>query len=336
MTNIKVSEKRHRLVSRSTSYWTTDAIANAEPIPLRTAPKSLLSQTPVTDGRSRVVPGNLPRTARRQLARTVEVANYSQFPFSCVGKLLMREGSNNFVGSAWMIGKQAILTAAHCLFDDNGTFFDDVIFIPQFDDGSEPLGRSAVVQMAIDQRYVSTSGDSDLRFDMGIAILDRPIGDDTGTVSFKPEPTSEIALGAEVTGCGYPADPPFDGSDMFKSTGPVVRDSAPGSTTERFFGAENDMTGGCSGGPWFDPSGVVIGLNSFVFVGESPRVMHSPYFGQGFQDLVQWGRDNGGFPTDGDGDHGIAPPPSGGTDTTELRAGLTEVVAKLSAIIEDL
>ncbi len=273
-----------------------DHMQHATPIPLRTAPRSLLQQATGQAGPSRVVTGVLPRSARRQVAQTVEVPNYSQFPFSCVGKLFMREGSNNYVGSAWVIGQQAIFTAAHCLFDDNGTFFDDVVFVPQFDDSREPHGRFAAVQMAVDQRYTTFSSDH-LNFDLGIAILDRPVGDDTGIVSFVENPIAQIAMGAELTGVGYPADPPFDGSDMFQSTGNVVRDSAPGTTQERFFGAENNMTGGCSGGPWFNPGGVVVGLNSFVFRGEQPPIMHSPYFGQGFIDLVEWASENGGGDT---------------------------------------
>ena len=334
MPNIRATENRQQVASRASSYWTKENMENATPVPLRTAPKDLLNQSGGQIGASRVVSGALPKSARRQAAQTVEVPNYSQFPFSCVGKLFMREGNRNFVGSAWVIGQQTIFSAAHCLFDDNGTFYDDVIFVPQFDNGQEPLGRFAAVQMAVDNRYTTLSGNH-LNFDLGIAILDRPVGNDTGIVSFAENPISQIALGAQVTGVGYPANPPFDGTDMFQSTGSVVRDSAPGSAQERFFGAENNMTGGCSGGPWFDPGGVVVGLNSFVFEGEQPPIMHSPYFGQGFIDLVEWARENGGGVPNGDPPiPDIPSTPNQSSDS--IKEGLNKVVAELNAIIDSL
>ena len=135
-----------------------------------------------------------------------------------------------------------------------------------------------------------------------MCIRDRPISEFTGIAGYAVNPTSQIAIGKAVTGVGYPAGPPFNGQRMFQSTGKVVRDSAPGTFEERFFGAENDMTGGCSGGLWLDSSNTVVGLNSFVFVGEDPQVMHSPYFGQGFEDLIDWAEENGGIgeePADG-------------------------------------
>ena len=148
--------------------------------------------------------------------------------------------------------------------------------------------------MAIDSRYAEFD-DEHLKFDLGIAILDRPISELTGIAGYAVNPTSQIAIGKTVTGVGYPAGLPFNGQRMFQSTGKVVRDSASGTFEERFFGAENDMTGGSSGGFWLDSNNIVVGLNSFVFVGEDPQIMHSPYFGQGFEDLIEWAEENGGI-----------------------------------------
>ncbi len=324
MTNIKVSSQKKSRARGAEKFWTKTRMRKATPIPIKVGSPRMLELGKPQAGQSRIVPPVLPRNVARLLAETNEVSDITQFPFSYVGKLFMREGNRNFVGSAWVIGNQAIFTAAHCLFDDNGTFFDDVVFHPQFRNGSS-LGAVAVVQMAIDQRYIADSGgDNDLRFDLGIGILDRPIGHLTGIAGFAVNPTAQIAPGNFVTGMGYPAGPPFDGTKMFKSKGRVVRDSAPGTFEERFFGAENEMTGGCSGGAWVDTSNIAIGLSSFVFVGENPPVMHSPYFGQGFEDLVEWAEDNGG--DDGsDDDNG---------DDDESDAG--SVAEKLKSVVETL
>ena len=332
MSNIKVSERRKSRARQSIRYWTKARISKAKPIPLKVAPMELLKMDKPEIGVSRIVQPVLPGGVSRMLAETSEVTDMTQFPFSYVGKLFMREGSNNYVGSAWVIGEQAIFTAAHCLFDDNGTFFDDVVFYPQFRNGGSPLGGFSVIQMAVDQRYVS-SGGSDLQFDLGLAILDRPISHLTGIAGYAINPTSQIAIGRLLTGMGYPAGSPFDGSKMFKSKGRIRRDSASGTMEERFFGAENDMTGGCSGGPWVDSSNIAIGLNSFVFVGEDPPIMHSPYFGQGFVDLLEWAEENGGFSTD-------EPDPDesgeGDGSSNEMKEKLQMIVETLTEIVDDI
>ncbi len=287
---LKISKRRKARARQSLRYWTKARMASAIPIPLRQAPGELLAQVRSSRGTKIVQP--VPAQGENRVrADTNEVSDMTVPPYSWAGKLFMREGNNNYVGSAWVIGCQAIFSAAHCLYDDNGTFFDDVVFQPQYRNGNS-LGSYAVVQSAVDERYTDFGNDY-LNYDLGIGILDRPIGNETGVAGYAINPISEIELDNYVTGIGYPAGPPFDGSKMFKSRGQIVRDSAPGTTQERYYGAENDMTGGCSGGPWVTDNGVVVGLNSFVFVGERPQIMHSPYFGQGFADLIDWARDLG-------------------------------------------
>lgn len=306
MSTLKISERRTSRAKQTAKYWTKSRMSKAKPIPLRVAPDTLRSSISGTEsGRTRVVAPVMPASTEKVAESTIEVPDINKFPFSCVGKLFMREGNSNFVGSAWVIGERAIFTAAHCLYDDNGTFFDDVLFRPRFKDGSSPE-QFSVVQMAIDSRYAEFDDDH-LKFDLGIAILDRPIADLTGIAGYAVNPTSQIAIGRSVTGVGYPAGSPFDGQRMFQSTGNIVRDSAPGSTVERFFGAENEMTGGSSGGLWIDPSNTVVGLNSFVFVGEDPQVMHSPYFGAGFEDLLEWAEEGGGIATDSEDEASSSP-----------------------------
>lgn len=329
MKNLKVSVRKKTRLRKAVRYWSKKNMKSAVPVPLRVAPMELMEAFLHTEesGPTQIsLP--VPPKINRMVAQTSEVTDMTAVPFRTVGKLFMREGSSNFVGSAWVVGKQAIFTAAHCLMDDNGTFFDDVVFQPQFKDGTS-AGAFPVVQMAVDSRYLVPGQDADLRFDLGIAILDRPIGDLTGITGFVVNPTSQIAIGKKVTGVGYPAGLPFDGSKMFQSTGEVVRDSAPGTTTERFFGAENDMTGGCSGGPWFADN-LAIGLNSFVFVGENPPIMHSPYLGQGFKDLIEWGEENGVI--DPDSDDTDTGGDTGGGDGESVKDQLMEVAEKLTQI----
>lgn len=53
-------------------------------------------------------------------------------------------------------------------------------------------------------------------------------------------------------------------------------------------GMHNNMTGGCSGGPWltsYNNQIYVNGINSFNYQGEEGK-MYSPYFGEGFLNLI--------------------------------------------------
>lgn len=329
MSNVKVSDKRKSRVRQSINYWTKARRAKAKPMPLKVAPAELMKMDKPEIGVTRIVQPVLPGSVSKMLAETSEVTDITQFPFNYAGKLFMREGDSNYVGSAWVIGDQAIFTAAHCLFDDNGTFYDDVVFFPQYRDGSS-LGGFGITQMAIDPRYYISSNNQNLDFDLGIALLDRPISNLTGIAGYAINPTSQIAIGEFVTAIGYPAGPPFDGSKMFKSKGRIVRDSAPGTAEERFFGAENDMTGGCSGGHWVDSSNIAIGINSFVFGGEDPPIMHSPYFGQGFVDLLEWAEENGGI---GNGDD---EPGEDDDSNDEIKERLQMIVEQLAEIVDGM
>lgn len=331
--NVKVSQRRKSRARQAVKYWTKTRMAQATPIPLRSAPLSLLTKIAEKDGRSRVV-RPVPPKSQRLAAQTDEVTDMTQLPFSYVGKLFMREGNNNYVGTAWVIGDRAIFSAAHCMFDDNGTFFDDVVFQPQYRNGNS-IGSFAVIQSSVDERYTDFGNDH-LNYDFGIGILDRSIGHLTGIAGYALYPTSQIARGQVVTGIGYPAERPFDGTKMFKSKGEIVRDSGEGTTAARFIGAENDMTGGCSGGVWVDEHDIAVGLNSFVFVGEDPPIMHSPYFGDGFENLIEWAKENGGINHVQDDDDGDDHDSDTEFDVEKIRDELATAVEALTTIANEI
>ena len=89
------------------------------------------------------------------------------------------------------------------------------------------------------------------------------------------------------TSLGYPRKPTdefeFDGRFLFASTGERLDDASPGVVK-----AENGLTEGSSGGPWFtDETGqmLVAGVNSTKPV-RSDEETWSPLFGEAFQRLL--------------------------------------------------
>lgn len=95
---------------------------------------------------------------------------------------------------------------------------------------------------------------------------------------------------------GWPADPPYDGKFLYQATGPCYGTSPkwppenhydpcskPNSTAAMIYMTCNSMTPGCSGGPWYDPSLGIFGLNSALILAPSmPEIYASPYFGNDF------------------------------------------------------
>lgn len=233
---------------------------------------------------------------------TALVERMAAYPFAVTGKLFMRfPNGATYVGSAWVIGRRAVFTAGHCVFDAaSGGWATNVLFQPQYADGTA-AGKWAFTRPAALREWVRGG---DLRFDLACGLVSDPVGDVTGQAGYAANDPSPPGV---LTAIGYPAEPssrfPFDGERMWRSVGEFdpTRDPAAGSTSDRVVGMFNAMTGGCSGGPWFrngERGPVACGLNSHVRVNppDEPPRMYSPYFGGAFLRLVKWLKDNGGEP----------------------------------------
>lgn len=292
-------------------FWTDEAMRRAKPIALPhgfTPPAEevqLALAEPVTPP-VRVAPtppdGRAFRVAEPGRPGTARVDDLKAYPFAVVGKLFMRFPNGALsVGSAWVIGRRAILTAGHCLYDaGGGGWASSVLFQPQYADGTS-AGKWAVSRPAALREWVSRG---DLRFDLACGVLNKVVGDVTGVAGYV---ANNATPPGTLTAVGYPAEPTrrhqFDGEKMWRAVGEFdpTRDPAAGTTADRIVGMFNDLTGGCSGGPWFrggEPGPVACGLNSHVRItpADNPPRMYSPYFGAAFLRLVGWLRDNRGEP----------------------------------------
>ncbi len=334
------------MAAASHEYWTAAKVAAVRPIPLRkihrpagTAAPAALAAPAV--GRTLMALPTPPKSASLTAsgvsnADTQKVADMTAMPFCFVGKLRMTFAEGDFQGSAWVIGKKAILTAGHCVFDKG--FASNIQFQPQMR-GSQAAGTYSVVKMTTTREFADNDN---LVFDIGAGILDRPIDDVTGVCGYVVNPNP---LGGKLVGIGYPARRqdgfPFDGQEMWRSIGDVASDQAPGTTADRNYGMFNDMSGGCSGGPWFTATApaMAIGLNSHIFTdtagnpSDVPRQMRSPYFGAAFLRILNWIKENGGEPNEpnligGGGD--VHPPQQ--HDHAALEAQLQAVIDSLGGV----
>ncbi|MGL6074925.1 MAG: trypsin-like serine peptidase [Fimbriiglobus sp.] len=347
------------MVTSTRKYWTVTKQKDATPITMptvtrrRSDPVGIICDAELESrsGNMPLVVAPIPPASRSTMASvtgdTKRVEDLTVYPYSVVGKLFMAFPGGNSVGSAWVIGKRAIFTAGHCLFGRReGGWASNVQFVPQFANG-QTIGTWTVTKMTALKEYVNNDN---LVFDMACGILDRDIGDVTGIAGYSLNIDTRT-LG-EIIGAGYPARPqdgfPFNGTEMWRSVGKLASDATAGSTKERNIGAFNDMSGGCSGGPWFtkEAPGMAIGLNSHIISDTSgnpvdvPRQMRSPYFGGAFLRLLKWMEDNGGQPNS-PGGIPIAigsptPPPPPNSGNVDVKAELLKIATALTDLAKKL
>lgn len=215
-------------------------------------------------------------------ASTAKVSDTSVLPYSAVGKLITGYSATSGAhGTAFVLGYRLVFTAAHCVKD--GKWIE---FIPNYGGEKNPR-RWKLRFWQTHPKYDDKAG-GDLRYDFAIGITDPaddPLMPATGSLGWLSVPHGK----GECISLGYPADPPhefkFDGNAMWASRGEFV-----GTNGADLTAAKNDMTRGCSGGPWVVDLGIsggwrAVGLNSHVR-NFADRVMYSPVFDEDFASMI--------------------------------------------------
>lgn len=172
--------------------------------------------------------------------------------------------------------ESVVMTAGHCV-KLNGAAHRNWVFVPGFDDGRRPFGTWVATRLLTTEQW---NAREDINFDIAAAVVaplqGRTLTDVVGGqgVAFN-QPN-----GRQMFSFGYPAASPFDGSDLVFCSGQAFDD--PVRTKDQ--GLRCAMTGGSSGGPWFqgfDPStglGWLNSVNSFKY-DFAPDFMFGPFFG---------------------------------------------------------
>jgi V8-like Glu-specific endopeptidase len=281
-------------------YWTPDMMESAEPIPLPTVymPQHLLrlldqSAEVLSDEASPIVSESVPPDIDDAVPTSANfntrlVPDLTQYPYAVVGKWFMTFAGRNFVGTGWVIGERTVFTAGHCVFDRNSAgWATNVLFRAQFNNGAQ-VGEWALPSLASLRGWTENE---DFVYDMAMGVAARPIRPVTGKAGYI---ANVGQIQGQIKSIGYPAEviPGFDfnGRRMWECDGTYI------DTQNQIMAMNNNMTGGCSGGPGMYRQSdrlYAIWVNSFRFRSE-PNILRSPYFGRGFTNLIQWMRDNGG------------------------------------------
>ena len=172
--------------------------------------------------------------------------------------------------------ESVVMTAGHCVKLD-GAFHRNWAFVPGFDNGRRPFGTWVASKLLTTPQW---SAGEDINFDVAAAVLaplqGRTLTDVVGGqgVAFN-QPRQQ-----QMFSFGYPAEEPFDGSSLIYCSGRTFNDTV--MTMDQ--GLRCDMTGGASGGPWFQGfngatgMGYLNSVNSFKY-NFAQNFMFGPFFG---------------------------------------------------------
>lgn len=290
----------------SEGFWTLSRMEKAEPYPLpeltekqlEDAARSVieqLRQQPAAGGGDAAL-GGPPEAAPTSGGEAVPTAtsggyNYPGpftrhepacmvYPYITVGKLFFTQRGNNYVGSAFSIGNYAFFTAGHCVHDGSNSpagWSQNVAFVPAYRDGAAPYGIWRANSLITRTHWYANGIPNGLQEDMGGGILlpinGRKISQAVGWLGFAWN-WSKFQHWHSV---GYPQASPFNGQRMWEVEASYAYDGNVATT----LAMGNDMTGGCSGGPWiwqFGTGNFANGLNSYRMTSR-PQELCSPYFG---------------------------------------------------------
>lgn len=155
--------------------------------------------------------------------RTTRVpkADQEDMPYSAIGKVFMTFDGQDHAGSGWVIAENAVFTAGHCVYDhDKSKWADNVLFVPQYDAGAEPVGRWTATAI---YSLHGWSAKNDYAYDMAVFITDRPIRPATGSLGWMANhppnqgPYKSVGLpGRPISGYN------FNGCHMWQSVGGYI------------------------------------------------------------------------------------------------------------------
>ncbi|TQL02690.1 serine protease [Cellulomonas sp. SLBN-39] len=266
--------------------WTPELMAQATPFGVEEDPDALrLPDAPRTvagSGAHAVHPAHVGGAASSQALGgpdvgpvTDRVPNPGTSPWKTVGKLFFRRDGQPYSGSACVVHKRGILTAAHNL-TYHGVTATDLVFVPAYAAGARPFGTWAIAAGFAPQAW-NVQANQIAAWDVAMCTIKPLDGKEIGEVVG----WAGMLWGAVAStwiDTGYPgkARPgfAFDGEHMWRSLGSRLTEQGPATIAKL-----DDLTQGGSGGPWFDAQApdVVNGLFSH-WVPDGQRVT-SPEFG---------------------------------------------------------
>ncbi|MER7842843.1 trypsin-like peptidase domain-containing protein [Kitasatospora sp. NPDC096077] len=203
------------------------------------------------------------QSAARDRIGTLSIHS-AQGPRSCTASVVRSPGRN------------LLVTAAHCVQNQQVGLLDGLVFTPGFRNGATPYGSWQVQSITVDPRWTDDDDpDYDVAFVTVRAVGGRQIEDAVGGNQLG----TGKGVGLAVSVTGYPND----------SDEPItcaVRTRSQSGTQERF--DCGGYTDGTSGSPWVTGDGAVVGvIGGYQEGGDTPGTSYSVAFDQRVADLYR-------------------------------------------------
>lgn len=134
------------------------------------------------------------------------VPETNRYPWSAVGTVA-NSGGDDYWCSAAVVEDNHIITAAHCVYDQDTSWRASPSLEANFFAGQQgetsPFDGRAVTYVQTYQRWVA---DNDRRFDIAVLTLNESIGDETGTLGYESNSGDSPVYSSRVHVTGYPND----------------------------------------------------------------------------------------------------------------------------------
>lgn len=265
-------------------YWTPQRMRAARP--LAEAPSSSWHPSKVATGKPTVIKGG-PAARKRPRAGSNLGGPWTGggTVVKTTGKVFMTLDGVDYQCSGSVVpaaNKSLVTTAGHCVNEGPGAFVTNFEFIPGYQNGQAPYGEWAATEVGTTNQW---SQQGDFNYDVGFAVVAPLNGAYLSDAVGSQNIGFNQARGQQAYAFGYPAESPYNGQVLDYASGVTGNDTLGGSND---LSLKTDMTGGCSGGPWFQGFnestgvGTQVSVNSFGYTSQ-PDVLYGPYFGSVIQ-----------------------------------------------------
>ncbi|WP_329382137.1 peptidase [Streptomyces sp. NBC_01351] len=259
-------------------FWTAERMRAAAPLDVtatpgthRTPVATSAAPTNIAPTAASVSPTAFPQAGGAWTGGGAVVKTSGRVFFTMGGRTASCSGDS--VTSA---NGSTVITAGHCV-KYQGAWHTNWTFVPAYNNGNAPYGQwSATKTFATDQWAAS----EDMNMDVGLAVVAPLNGQTLSQVVGAQGILFNGGYNKRMYAFGFPAAAPYDGTKLVYCSGNSGKDFL----LTRDHSLACNMTGGSSGGPWFQDFNETTGLGTQVSVNSFgytflPNRMYGPYFG---------------------------------------------------------
>lgn len=258
-------------------FWTAERMRTAAPLDITAAPGAAARPAPTGPAAApspttiAATPAAFPQPGGPWTGGGAVVKTSGRVFFTFNGKNASCSGDS--ITSA---NGSTVITAGHCV-KYQGAWHTNWTFVPGYDNGNAPYGQwTATKTFATDQWVAS----EDMNMDVGLAVVAPLNGQKLSQVVGAQGIVFNGGYNKKMYAFGFPAAAPYDGTKLVYCSGNTGKDFL----LTKDHSLPCNMTGGSSGGPWFQDFNEATGLGTQVSVNSFgytflPNRMFGPYLG---------------------------------------------------------